>query len=268
MKKSILALFAMVALVATSGYAQGRSINVYVDTFSGHLTQTPGWENDGSTGAPRTFSEACAEVGVGYSQSFENGFGVSANVVIYNPMNGEGGNLDQKTFYFTQYLSAQLKATYSVAGFGTYVEFNASGRADLGASYGLGLGSAGNLSFGTDFELNPFAGYKTNDDGDYTTGVHGILGLFQIYAEYSIPFAERWAYSTKLMFRWGNDFDMDAFSDSLAIRWENKVAYQANDSVGLWAQVRYQAVDVAVKDADVDNQLFLQAGVSYKYDLQ
>ncbi len=163
-----------------------------------------------------------------------------------------------------------------------------------GISYGYSFGAAGRIGVAADVEF--FAASSTvyfNDDG-YQANY--ILDYFSLGLNYTIPFAEKWSFTTALFFRFeapgSNTYggylgDMytairtweDNFASTLVIRWQNQVSVTVAD-LGLWARLRLNVRNLAVNDLviygtdglvtlslDTRYDLILQAGVSYTFDM-
>ncbi len=310
MKKSILALFAMVILVATSGYAQetatgddskaSRTISVYVDSSTGHLTQDPNFDNPNyaSSGIPRTFTDNCVEIGVVFNQVFESGVGYSVSLVAdgsfqvdWNDKSEEGDGSDYVSsgegFLIEDlpYISAGI--TYGIAGFSTYATFNTDLVFEVGVDYTHSFGGAGSLGVGSTVCLdaknveyvtsNRRIGYDIRDvESEESTYKVNYLNLFQVYLGYDITFHPKWNYSTVAKVRFDGDGSVYEFAESLYIRWENRFTYLATDNFSFYGQLRYQVNGLIDPNSayheyygleSIDHKVSLQFGVSYRFDL-
>ncbi len=271
MKKSILALFALVAL-STTAYAQedqgSRSLSVYLCGNSGILNQASSLDDDGD--AVGTFVGNWTEFGLVYDHGFENGFGFDVSVVgagsvaVGSEKSSDDSHSPVLNDYSIDTVYAKLGISYGIAGFSTYLSLETTVLTAFGVGYGVGLGAAGSLSVGSDVCFYLVSGGYDYEEGSYSA--HSTLDFFQVYLGYSVGFAEKWGFGTKAMFRFVDGSDADAFVDSFRIRWDNTISYAALDNLSFYGRVRYQAFDVALKDADIDHQVSLQGGLTYSFD--
>ncbi len=301
MKKSILALVALVAL-STTAYAQdggSRSLSVYVCGNTGTLTQANGYEKGDEL---RTFEGNWTEFGLVYEQGFENGLGFDVSVIAAGKVDGSWSDeskdkdgSDQRWKYEGYDIDtlpyAKVGISYGIGGFSTYLSLETTLLTAFGVDYSVDFDSAGSLSVGsevcfflapTDYVYSEKTGYNS-DASEYDTkaldsakGV-GVLDFFQVYLGYSVGFAEKWGFSTKAGFRFGDDSSAFMFADSFNVRWDNTLSYQATDDLSFYGRVRYQANDIVKKGAEgddgwykidgTDHRVSLQAGLTYSFDL-
>ncbi len=316
MKKSM--LLVMVALFAVSAHAQdggSKSLTIYADGSSGVL-------NPDAKGNTRTFNGNELETGLTYNQSFGNGLSyfIKGRVIGEMPVTNEaltvGAGEDSKNADTRGTYEYRLSGTkgfrvttgigYGINGFSTGVSINSCLLATASVGYSMSFGSAGSLALGSDVEffmipstyytgdLTTGYGSKPSDAADYTKTVTNQMGyivdLFQVHIGYTVPFAERWSFNTKAMFRFtgtiedsGVYTDMNAFmfGQSFRIRWDNTISVKATDNLSLYGRVRYEARDLVKKQvgedsegvqedkwvaADVDHRVSLHVGMAYTFD--
>ena len=281
MRKLLISLVAVFAVTGVSfaqdAGAPNRSLSFYLDAFSGHLT-------DGTDGSKRTFADNEFEFGMSYSQNFATvpwlSIWVKTLIVVGQPSvvdpadgwlgngsanNGLGGTL-VPDWGINQQILAAPRAQVGI-NLGGYSVFALDTRGILANEnyYTLDFGKAGSLTFLTILEFWAVPKYRIDHvaDGLYK---HKVLDLFALRVDYGISFAKIWRFTTKLAFRFGDDASAKAFGQSFQIRWENQIAVAVTEKFGMWAQLRYR-IDNIANDKDVDNMLFLQAGLSYSLDL-
>lgn len=272
---SLLAMFAVVGTVSAQDAPVNRSLSFYLDSFSGHLTEAPGFK-DGMTS--RAFSGNEFEFGMSYSQNFATApwlsMWVKALVVTglttaYNTDTGDFiGNAGQG--FIQPYGMPRVQLGLNFGGY-AILAMDTRGLIAQCNNYSVALpGNGGTFTFNTALEF--FAvpqAIGTSEIGGAQLGTEKtFVDLFALTANYGINFAPNWAYSTKIAFRFGgsgSDQSAELFKESFAIRWENKIAWSVTPSFSMWTQIRYHIANLASNKA-VDHNLFLQAGLGYSFD--
>lgn len=270
----LIAMFAVVGTATAQDAAVNRSLSFYLDSFTGHLTEAPGYDKDTDKSRMLTGNEF--EFGMTYSQNFATvpwlSMWVKALVVT-----GTGAAQDFETGNFI----GNQSGSYKILGYGmprAQIGINLGGYAIFAMDtrgliaqenyYTLRFGDAGAFTFQTILELwmIPLVTDIKNPEGTIVDqGIH-VLDLAELRVSYEIGFAPGWTYRTKLGFRFQGNESAEAFGESFGLRWENQVVWAVTPSFYMWTQLRYHIANMANSTVDTDHNLFLQAGLGYSFD--
>ena len=269
-------LIFLVAVFTVSGvsFAQdagtpNRSLGIYLDTCSGHLTED-------IAGNKRTFEGAEFDFGMTYAQNFATvpwlTMSLKFNVVMLpygtvDPVDGWQGSQGISIGDGNSYGMPKAQVGLNFGGY-SFIGLDTRGILVNENYYSVNLGNAGSLTFMTALEI--FAAPVYRGAGWEAAGYdskHKVLDLFALRMDYGISFAKSWKYATKISFRWNNDATAKAFGESFNIRWENNVSVNVTDKFYMWTQLRYEIKNIASDSLAIDNRLFLQAGLGYTFDV-
>ena len=291
---SLLAIFAVVGTVSAQDAPVNRSLSFYLDSFSGDLTEAPGFE-DGDVS--RMLSGNEFEFGMRYSQNFATvpwlSMWVKALVVTSVPTtydNTTGKHLGNAgAVQMVPWGNPRVQLGLNFGGH-SIIAMDTRGLIANCNYYTVNLpGNGGKFTFLTILEFWAVPQVLSVDrytlaeesasNGDDVFGASKgtgsgttVVDLFALRVDYSVAFAQNWRYTSKLAFRFagggGNDGSATTFfQDGFGIRWENQVAWNVTPSFSLWGQLRYR-IDNIVSNAGkpVDHRLYLQAGLGYSFD--
>ena len=268
---SLLAMFAVVGTVSAQDAPVNRSLSFYLDSFTGHLTEGPGYKDGDDS---RILSGNEFEFGMIYSQNFATvpwlSMWVKALVVTGTTAVNDwetGDFLGNGSYMIQGYGNPRAQVGINLGGYAIFA-MDTRGLLAQENYYTLRFGAAGALTFQTILEMwmIPLVSNVRDLTGNVIDQKLAIVDLFEIRLSYEIGFAPGWTYRSKLGFRLSGNESAEAFAQSFYIRWENQVVWAVTPKFYTWMQLRYTAANITHATEALDNQLFLQAGLGYSFD--